>query len=294
MQTSSTKEIREGFPGQLSINLPRPLLKNMTGIASEICPSAIGYYPHAKYHKVVRDQGIHQMIIILCTAGEGWVRLNGSEHSIKKNHLTVIPPDCMHSYGSTTDPWTIHWIHAAGSHVREYWEMTRISKEKPVIPVHNAIGYKDLFEEIYLLLEKGHSAERLFQATTVLLYLLGKISHDQNEFISQEETHTNIRRVEKWMRQNLSTNLSVPELAAMANLSTSHFSAIFKTLTGFPVSEHYMRLRIQRACQLLDTTDLSIKEIARNLGFEDQLYFSRCFHRIHDISPSDYRAIKKG
>jgi AraC-like DNA-binding protein len=60
------------------------------------------------------------------------------------------------------------------------------------------------------------------------------------------------------------------------------------------VLDFFIRLKIQRACFLLDTTDQSVKAIAADLGFDDPLYFSRCFRRVHDSSPTQYRALRKG
>ena len=79
-----------------------------------------------------------------------------------------------------------------------------------------------------------------------------------------------------------------------ANLSSSHLAAVFKKRTGFTVLDFFIRLKIQRACFLLDTTDQSVKAIAADLGFDDPLYFSRCFRRVHDSSPTQYRALRKG
>jgi AraC-like DNA-binding protein len=51
---------------------------------------------------------------------------------------------------------------------------------------------------------------------------------------------------------------------------------------------------MRRACELLDTTRLPIKQIADQLGFTDPLYFSRQFRQIHELSPVQYRELKKG
>jgi AraC-like DNA-binding protein len=96
------------------------------------------------------------------------------------------------------------------------------------------------------------------------------------------------------MHKNLSEILHIEDLADEAHLSRSHFAAIFKRRTGFSVLDFFIRLKMQRACFLLDTTDMPIKAIAADLGFEDPLYFSRSFRRIHDLSPLQYRAIRKG
>ena len=84
------------------------------------------------------------------------------------------------------------------------------------------------------------------------------------------------------------------DLSAMAGLSVSHYSAVFKRQTGYAPMDYFIRLRMHQACQLLDTTELSVKEVADRLGYEDPLYFSRVFKSLHDLSPSEYRTLRKG
>lgn len=72
------------------------------------------------------------------------------------------------------------------------------------------------------------------------------------------------------------------------------FIHLFKQVTGYSPIDYYMRLKIQRACQYLDLTDYSVKEISKNVGIEDPYYFSRMFSKIMGQSPSDYRKRQKG
>ncbi len=58
--------------------------------------------------------------------------------------------------------------------------------------------------------------------------------------------------------------------------------------------DYFIRLRLHRACQLLDGTDQTIRQIAMQVGYADPLYFSRTFRAIHDVSPSEYRTRSKG
>jgi transcriptional regulator GlxA family with amidase domain len=102
------------------------------------------------------------------------------------------------------------------------------------------------------------------------------------------------RSVAAYMRQHLVRRTTLKELARMANLSVSHFSAIFRKELGFSPLDYLIRTRIQRACDLLDTTGSSLKEIAAAVGFSDPLYFSRVFRAIHGVSPRRYRSVVKG
>jgi transcriptional regulator GlxA family with amidase domain len=101
----------------------------------------------------------------------------------------------------------------------------------------------------------------------------------------------NIGHSIEFMRAHLHEPLQVSTLAAVASVSSSHFFAMFKRLTGRAPIEFFISLRMQRACELLDETSLSVKEVAAILGYDDQFYFSRVFKLATGVPPTQYRAL---
>jgi AraC-like DNA-binding protein len=95
----------------------------------------------------------------------------------------------------------------------------------------------------------------------------------------------------EFMRSHLNQPLQVSKLAAVASISSSHFFAMFKRLTGRAPIEFFIGLRMRRACDLLDETSLSVKEVAASLGYDDQFYFSRVFKLATQIPPTQYRVL---
>src|ERR1035437_4525499 len=96
-----------------------------------------------------------------------------------------------------------------------------------------------------------------------------------------------------YMAQHLDKPLQVATLAALANISPSHLFALFKRRIGSAPMDYFTRLRMQRACRLLERTTLSVKEIASELGYNDPFYFSRVFKSVNQIAPSEYRVMSK-
>jgi len=79
----------------------------------------------------------------------------------------------------------------------------------------------------------------------------------------------------------LNKPVQVATLAVLANMSSSHYTAMFKRQTGCAPIDYFIRLRMRHACHLLDATMLSVKEIAAALGYDDPFYFSRMFKSVN-------------
>jgi AraC-like DNA-binding protein len=75
----------------------------------------------------------------------------------------------------------------------------------------------------------------------------------------------------------------------MENLSNSRYVAIFTQCMGMPPVRYILELRLRYACQLLESTDMSIKEISALSGYSDPHFFSKQFKKYIGVSPRDYR-----
>ena len=72
-------------------------------------------------------------------------------------------------------------------------------------------------------------------------------------------------------------------------LSYKYMAAVFKKETGRTMQQYHTFLRMTEACRLLKSTLMSIGEISERVGYQDMLYFSRCFHSTYGMSPIEYR-----
>mgnify|MGYP000398042392 CR=1 FL=1 len=97
------------------------------------------------------------------------------------------------------------------------------------------------------------------------------------------------RRCLELMRERLSEDISLDELAAEARLSAFHFARMFRQSIGVPPRVYLTRLRVEKACELLEQTDLPITEIATEVGYSSSQVLARVFLKHMHLSPSDYR-----
>ena len=91
------------------------------------------------------------------------------------------------------------------------------------------------------------------------------------------------------LENDFSRDWKIEELLKIAHMSRSNLMRVFRKATGQTPIEYLVRLRIQRAMELLRNTDLTITEIALETGFNDSNYFTRQFKRICDAPPSTFR-----
>ena len=88
---------------------------------------------------------------------------------------------------------------------------------------------------------------------------------------------------------NVKNPPSAEELANECCLSTSRFIHLFREVTDRSLTEFITGLRVEKAKELLETTDMPVREIAEAVGYENQNYFSRCFRKLEGCSPVEYR-----
>ena len=98
-----------------------------------------------------------------------------------------------------------------------------------------------------------------------------------------------MKRVKEYAEMNLSKELSVAQAAALANMSESHFSHVFKSEEGISYVEYINGCRMQKATILLQNTDLMVSEIAEKVGIDNPNYFSAQYKKRTGKSPSEFR-----
>ena len=100
-----------------------------------------------------------------------------------------------------------------------------------------------------------------------------------------------INRARLRIREELESALTIQEVAEEMGVSYSNFRKLFKEFTGLSPATYQQDLRLQRAKELLTTTDMSIKEIAYKLNFDSPDYFSSKFKAKTGRKPSDLRGL---
>jgi AraC family transcriptional regulator, arabinose operon regulatory protein len=239
-------------------------------------------------HGRVRRSGAGQAIVIMCADGAGWCEMGDARHEVGPNQVLIIPPRVPHSYfADTARPWSIWWLHVTGEDVADMLAAIGLTISAPTAPMSDPLRAFELTESICDDLDRDETFASLTAAAGTAWNLLAQLAAERDGRAAAREP---ITRVQNHLREHLAAPVSVPALASLAGFSSSHFSARFRTVTGYSVTEYVKRLRMARARQLLITSDRTVAEIAAAVGYPDPFYFSRHFSTVNGVSPRDYRA----
>ncbi len=185
------------------------------------------------------------------------------------------------------DPVFIHSLLEAG-----YIEATRIE----LLP-HTFLPDQTVERFSLALLNEVHSSgfkTRLYAeslATAFAIHLLRHYSTlEARELrVTSDLNKTRLRQAIDYVHEYYTRDLSVAELASVANVSPSHFAQLFKQTMGMAPHEYLIACRIEHAKRLLMTRDISIHEVASQCGFADQSHLTRHFRHIIGVTPGALR-----
>ena len=112
------------------------------------------------------------------------------------------------------------------------------------------------------------------------------------EEVSGGLTPQKLRMVTDFIRENLAGNLVRADIADAAGISVHHLAHLFKRSTGLALHQYIVKARMEQATRLLAETNLSVREIARRVGYTHSR-FSALFQRHAGTTPTRYRSAQK-
>ncbi|GGO90024.1 transcriptional regulator [Wenjunlia tyrosinilytica] len=188
---------------------------------------------------------------------------------------------------------TTHWAYCEEL-ARRYPDVT-VDPEPIFVwdgPFLTSAGVSTGIDMALALVEADHGAALALEMARYLVLFL-KRHGGQSQFSAvldaQLADRAPIRAAQTWILDNLERPLHVDEIAERANMSTRNFARVFRREVGTPPGRYVERMRIARARELLETTELTASQIARRCGFAAPETFFRSFGRALGLTPTEYR-----
>lgn len=114
--------------------------------------------------------------------------------------------------------------------------------------------------------------------------------NENSEYL--EDQVEKIKQVHEYLVQNISKRITIEELAKQFAMNSTTLKTVFKDVYGTAIAAHIKEHRMEKACELLLKTELSINEIAQQVGYESQSKFSAVFKEHYSVTPVEYKKMK--
>lgn len=249
-----------------------------------------GHFREGPDYATWRNAGTDDWLLILTVSGSGRIAGTRSVASTSAGDAVLIAPHRRHDYATTpgSDGWELLFAHFLP---RTDWSA-----------LLDWPGHRDEFGMIRLdgeVLKRATAAlrrcSRMVRSpfASAELFALNALEEAllwiDTRNARSSPTDDRILRVVEYVDAHLADRLDVSVLAGVGALSASRLSHLFTEHLGISPQKYIERERLQSAQQLLDFTNRPIGVIARDVGWDDALYFSQRFRRFTGLSPSEYR-----
>ncbi|THV29145.1 AraC family transcriptional regulator [Glycomyces paridis] len=295
MDEPTAGPVRDGFAGQRMFVVPRPVVDAALAhpVAGKLLVTDAGYFPHAARHGRSRPRGAREQILLVCTGGEGWCRAGEADFAVARGGAVLLEAGVPHAYGaSKADPWTLWWLHFTGSDARDLVLGAREAAGGPVTHLRDPAPVASLVAQAVDALDAGLTTAGLTRAAGAAWHALAEVAATGRR--EPGPGPSPLERAAAHLRSTAPRRTSVEALASMVGLSASQLSALFRERIGVSPLQFQVGLRMARARELLDGTDLAVGTVARESGYDDPMYFSRQFARAHGTTPTGYRRRRTG
>lgn len=245
-----------------------------------------------------RPKGRLDYQIIYVASGLGHFHFDNPDNdtTVPAGNIVLFRPKEFQKYEYYgKDKTEVYWIHFTGSDVKNILRKYGFSDKQRIFPVGTLLEYERVFKRIILELQRCQDDYE--EMLTLLLRHLFIIFHRElsreyvlkNKYLDHE-----MDTAAAYFNENYNHNINIEEYASSKGMSVSWFIRNFKRYTGSTPMQFIVSIRINNAQMLLETTTYAVNEIARMVGYDNPLYFSRLFHKQKGYSPSQYRKREKG
>jgi AraC family transcriptional regulator of arabinose operon len=227
-------------------------------------------------------------VIEIAKKGFCTLKIADKTHRLAPNYIGGFSPGVAHHYKcDANNPMEHIFIAFFGSQAKELFARSGLHKG-------NVLKMKKTGQILYLaeaILK--HAFEKSVHSHELCCSYLKTLLLEQSTDVSPEDSlrvsPATYTRCRKYIDENFSTLFLPSQVAEKCGVNVRYMSRLFKQYADVTPHEYIMRLKLNKAANLLLTTNLSIKHIAQAAGFADPYHFSRNFKNFHGVSPNRYR-----
>lgn len=261
---------------------------HVASVASEKYPIMVncaGRYLADEPFVTELTRGREDYYVLYVERGELEVFLNGSSSIACSGSTVIFPPNYPYKYTyAGNEPLSYVWAHFTGSYAKQLLSECGFG-DLPCLH-HLDVNMKIIsgFEKLFDIY-RAHEPLELQNLACGLENILLRMAMG----LKQAEGSRNLTKSLEYIHTYYSKEIHIPDLAKMESLSNSRYITVFKERTGMTPSEYVIHLRLNVACDLLRNRNVSVKEAAACVGYDNPHFFSKLFKKKIGVSPQTYK-----
>lgn len=258
-----------------------------------------GIYRLSEHPKMptYRPRGRVDFQIIYIAAGCGHFHFDivDNETIVPAGNIVIFRPKELQKYEYYGEDKTeVYWIHFTGSDVKNILRKYGFPDNERIFPVGTSMEYERIFKRIIIELQRCQdNYEEMLTLLLRHLLIIFQRELTREQVLKNEYLDHEMDTAMTYFNENYNRDINIEEYATSKGMSVSWFIRSFKKFTGSTPMQFIVALRVNNAQVLLETTNYSINEISKIVGYDNQLYFSRLFHKLKGFSPREYRKTRK-
>ncbi len=226
-------------------------------------------------------------------SGEGELVVDGAVYHPKPGELFLMPAGVRQSYYTVSENcYTKYWCHftALSGGVRLFDAV----RTPLCVEVSDPDGLRERFSRVILGVNSPDPLVRL-RGKAAMLDILAAYLSDAGKAVALSENlpADKLMRLTGYISAHLGEEITLEDLAAIVHLHPNYFISFFRKYFGVTPLKYVAAARLDRAKQLLRTTDKTVAQVAEETGFHDMYHFSRQFKVSTGYAPSDFRRLRQ-
>ena len=233
---------------------------------------------------------LHEYQLNYITNGDGILETKKGKYRVEEGSVIILYPGIWHRFRPSKNGWNEHYVGFNGEFAAKMFQHDFFVNKEPMVKIGFNEDFLRFFIELQQLVQNEKPGYQQMCSGLVVTMLSSILSIKKNENFSGKEIEKIIQKACMIIRENLDSNLNMEKVAQNLNVGYSNFRKMFKKYTGISPAQYSLSLRIRQAKDLLNNTDLSVKEISYQVGFNSIDYFSRVFKSKTGKNPTEYKA----
>lgn len=223
-------------------------------------------------------------------SGKGHFSFKGKDYHLEAGYGFLIEPDELAFYqADERDPWSYVWVGFGGSQAKEYLSNMGLNGRHPIFSCDASGELYDIVRDMMEHNTFGMANE--MRRNGLLGVFLSIIASNANVIPQDEENKGNqyVQKAVSFIQNNYCNPIKVTDVADYVCVNRSYLYTLFRNYLGMSPQQFLATFRITKARELLESTDYPIESIALTCGYSDAQVFTKAFHQMRGVTPTQYR-----